>query len=622
MKGAQLRFLLGGDNNIHAEKALKSHKERLKRSKPCVDSSCPQSLHEKLVMSQSPSKRNSKSNEVKERVTKQNYALAKRIFKIMEEPGTIKTAIDDTRHLDSHLGTMNYRHRLEEALLTHKRNLHIAERLAKIKGYYTKKDLYMVDPLGRDKRRVRQKGGCGEKGKTTIVRYVHPILARTTHVPNTRICSGLVEALREAGYEDGEKSSGKSNNDENAPLITSRSDNTNSKSAAYGAFRKGGAAKAKGGLVFVSAKSKAFQKYKFGNILLEYTKIQYGRVLDLVVLKQPFKDMYSVFGVDVSNGNLYENSYSTEDVSNLLDGDCIVTTADNTHVWKMLLNKVAMSNVKAFTSISTTLDQTNSIIINNLLISPNKPSYMQPQPPREETQEQESPPAALVPVAPSISRPSTRARGDVQGSRGRSVRLEGPVSDPLPENDEVFSPEEYPDFTAQFYAADTSAGAATVESEASAADVITASRHSVGGDSIASMSTLCTNATTIVATTSETTHDLALSDNVKATPAPGSPTAGAVKAVEKKRLDEKKGRAVASPLKSPAMMPMKPQAIIAGSTRPSVHRHKAAAGGEGDKKAAAVPAAQKIMTAATADAPREALPEASPALEPTRDPPR
>ena len=174
MKAGQMRFLLGGDNNIHAEKALKSHRERLKKTKPCVDSSCPQSLHEKINMSQSPSKRNSKSNEAKERVTKQNYALAKRIFKIMEEPGMIKTNIDDTRHLDSHLGTMNYRHRLEEALLTHKRNLQIAARLDKIKGYYTQKDLYMVDPLGRDKRRSKQqKGGRrveDEREKVTIVR--------------------------------------------------------------------------------------------------------------------------------------------------------------------------------------------------------------------------------------------------------------------------------------------------------------------------------------------------------------------------------------------------------------------------------------------------------------------
>ena len=73
--------------------------------------------------------------------------LAKRIFKIMENPGMINNFINDTRHLDAHPGTMNFRHRLEIAQLIHKRNLEMANRLEKIAPVYGYKDLHMVNPL-------------------------------------------------------------------------------------------------------------------------------------------------------------------------------------------------------------------------------------------------------------------------------------------------------------------------------------------------------------------------------------------------------------------------------------------------------------------------------------------
>lgn len=59
----------------------------------------------------------------------------------------ISSFINDTRHLDSHPGTMNFRHRLEAAQLIHKRNLEMANRLERIAPVYGYEDLHMVNPL-------------------------------------------------------------------------------------------------------------------------------------------------------------------------------------------------------------------------------------------------------------------------------------------------------------------------------------------------------------------------------------------------------------------------------------------------------------------------------------------
>ncbi len=88
-----------------------------------------------------------RTQEVKERVAKDNLQLAKRIFKIMENPGMINNFINDTRHLDAHPGTMNFRHRLEIAQLIHKRNLAMANRLERITPVYGYNDLHMINPL-------------------------------------------------------------------------------------------------------------------------------------------------------------------------------------------------------------------------------------------------------------------------------------------------------------------------------------------------------------------------------------------------------------------------------------------------------------------------------------------
>jgi hypothetical protein len=68
------------------------------------------------------------------------------------------------------------------------------------------------------------------------------------------------------------------------------------------------------------------------NVLLEYTKLQDGRVLDVVVIKEPFRDRFAIFGIDVADKQRYDLRLSSEDVSSILDGDILVTSLDNVEV--------------------------------------------------------------------------------------------------------------------------------------------------------------------------------------------------------------------------------------------------------------------------------------------------
>ena len=87
---------------------------------------------------------------------------------------------------------------------------------------------------------------------------------------------------------------------------------------------------------------------KRSNVLLEYTKIQRGRVLDVAVIKEPFRDSYSIFGIDIDNGQRYELKLTSEEVSTALEGDILVTSVDNVEVWMALISKVELIPVEAF----------------------------------------------------------------------------------------------------------------------------------------------------------------------------------------------------------------------------------------------------------------------------------
>ena len=74
----------------------------------------------------------------------------------------------------------------------------------------------------------------------------------------------------------------------------------------------------------------------------------------MAVIKEPFRDRYAIFGIDVDDGQRYELRLSSDDVSSILDGDILVTSVDNIEVWMALLSKVNLNKVDAFAKLPFT----------------------------------------------------------------------------------------------------------------------------------------------------------------------------------------------------------------------------------------------------------------------------
>lgn len=85
---------------------------------------------------------------------------------------------------------------------------------------------------------------------------------------------------------------------------------------------------------------------KDSNILLfEYSKIQNDRVLDIAVTKDgPDLDSYTIFGVDVDNGQKYELHIS----AGILEDDILVTAVNDPNVWMALLQLKELTPVEYF----------------------------------------------------------------------------------------------------------------------------------------------------------------------------------------------------------------------------------------------------------------------------------
>ena len=103
---------------------MRHFKERIANVKSCVDSNPPRSLVEKEAKGGlSPSKKHVSAKERADVIALDNMLLAKRIFKIMDAPAPISSVINDTRHLQLGVTSMNFRSRLEETQRIHKRGV-------------------------------------------------------------------------------------------------------------------------------------------------------------------------------------------------------------------------------------------------------------------------------------------------------------------------------------------------------------------------------------------------------------------------------------------------------------------------------------------------------------------
>ena len=264
-----------------------------------IDTSAPYGYSPRREERQSSPRRMQQQVDESDRVSKDNFHLAQRIYKIMESPGMITDLINDTRHLDAHPGTMNYKSRLEEAQKIHNRNMAMATRLDNIKPFYAKSDLTLQVHL----RRKNDKKNKKSNQKRNKIEY---------HIHNA-----LVEIHGPGNITHRSEGNGYSNHQEDDMYQT-------------------------------NSARRAEPDETSRNVILEHTKVQDGRVLELAVIKEPYQDQYSVYGIDVDNGQKYELKLTSEDVASILDGDILVTSVDNVMVWLMLLNKCKLYPVDSF----------------------------------------------------------------------------------------------------------------------------------------------------------------------------------------------------------------------------------------------------------------------------------
>lgn len=263
---------------------------------------------------------------------KDNLLLARKIFNIMEGNSDITDKINDSRHIDNHPGTMNFRQRLSEAQRIHERNMLLASRLDTVQPYYKIADLTIVKPV---KKKTVHKSHNSKKSK----------FAREL---------GLVLKADRAG---------------NAGDLTHRSAGSADYFGAYkfspvgdGPAHSQSARKPEYHAEGFEPESRSEnQRTRPSNVLLEYTKIQDGRVLDVAVLKEPFRDRYAIFGIDVDDGQRYELRLTSDEVSSILDGDMLVTSVDNVEVWMALLNKVILQKVGYFARLPFSAEEVDQI---------------------------------------------------------------------------------------------------------------------------------------------------------------------------------------------------------------------------------------------------------------------
>lgn len=194
------------------------------------------------------------SPEAKDHINKENYFLARRIFDIMEGQSALSEQINDTSHLDNHPGTMNFKQRLREAQRIHERNMILASRLDTIQPYYRNADLSVVQYRGKTPQRR-------ETDKTKFMKEMEITLQMANRLPLTEEESENV--VGGMGYY---------------------------KDFKFTDFYRDKIRNQRGGRDEQTSSSKP------RNLLLEYTKSQNNRMLDIAVVKEPFKDRYIIFG--------------------------------------------------------------------------------------------------------------------------------------------------------------------------------------------------------------------------------------------------------------------------------------------------------------------------------------
>ena len=83
-------------------------------------------------------------------------------------------------------------------------------------------------------------------------------------------------------------------------------------------------------------------------VILEYTVTQGEYIIDAVVVKEPFRDRFEVYGIDVLSGQRFELFIPSEAVFDILSGDMLVTAIENPTVWKEVVQRITLLEVDRF----------------------------------------------------------------------------------------------------------------------------------------------------------------------------------------------------------------------------------------------------------------------------------
>lgn len=347
----KFKIIEGRDSKLIFQNNLKRHKNNMKKIGVSIDNKEPESYtyFAKKKAALSPRR----DQDQYDGIAHNNLKLANRIFDIMEGPGII-THILKKRESDhgAHPGTLNFKMRVKEATRIHKQNISMAMRLDNVRPYYGK--LFAAN-------RAAQAAASPPKSaqQATGRKNKH-------NVPGLKFPNSLFN-------QDGLDTTRTDPGGKTRKVVSKQT--KQSKSAREESSKESGNSSA-----------------RKNNVLLEYSKIQNGRVLDVAVIKEPFRDRYAIFGIDIDNGKRFELRLTSDDVSSILDGDILVTSLDNVEVWLALLNKVTLNPVEMFSKLSS-------------------------QPPEEQRIGVATP---LEPEAPAMERPTTRPGGRGSRSQARS----------------------------------------------------------------------------------------------------------------------------------------------------------------------------------------------------------
>jgi hypothetical protein len=197
----------------------------------------------------------------------------------MEGPGMVSQLLDphNNKHIEMHPGTINFNMRLEEAQRIHKENMRLASRLESIQPYYKVSDL-----------------------QAKLSRPNKQCMVARRHKEHDRAKDGASKFPEMKDDQNlGRRSKAVSKHQVKEPM---------------------------------SARKAELGDVSPFKIILEYTKVQNGKVLDVVIMKEPFLDRFAIFGIDLESGKRYEIRLTSDNISSILDGDILVTSLENVEV--------------------------------------------------------------------------------------------------------------------------------------------------------------------------------------------------------------------------------------------------------------------------------------------------